>query len=726
MIKIKKKKSVCFKSININENNNDDNDNNKFNKEIIKNSKTENIKLLKLSKSLTNKKNKDGNLDKLKEEIKSSKINQTEEGNISIERDDTSQIKKNKLKKRPSKFSSLKNVSYERKLNNRLDLEENFIPNSNFSFMLNLDKMSFIPLYKKGKYEKESLNILKNEAMTKFKKYQIMKKYLKKNKIALSSDESSYEESESNEEENYSSLSSNISDSIEKKQNKQDLKLNEKSNEKNSQDEKNIKEEIKEHYYKVNGLNKIKLMIYDFEQEMVIDKGIKKDIKSEVENIIINYKLKIPCGIDEETNDPAYKINKYLLRYSSSELKKEKSSISNKNVTNIVITNQKNIDEKQEIYKRIEKALNNNKKEKLITRFIISTSFSLLVLLAIASFALYFILYKLNTLSNNLLLLIYSTNLRHYTNMGVYYVREIIILNMNGSKEDNLYNNFPNSQTRKDYIQNVTENLKEVFFYGHKYMELMMSTNLNLDKNNSFYLHLNPFITKITKGQFQNRNITSTLLVSIVQLYSFYYRIIISEDFQDPLLETFNFVYNAINTVGIGIEEVIKIYLSEIQIRRNQDIIFTGIIIVVIFFLYIGIYFVIKITYIQIMNRKKSYITVLHDISLSLIREMMIKCERYIRKINPNELLISEEKNDNIEDSISLSNNEENIIFNESIKKSNNKNILKNNIVKKNFKDISKNRVFRIKIIIILLLSFFYIFIILWKFINLINTIEVI
>ena len=35
-------------------------------------------------------------------------------------------------------------------------------------------------------------------------------------------------------------------------------------------------------------------MEYDYEQEMIVDKGVKKDIKSEVENIIINYKLKIP------------------------------------------------------------------------------------------------------------------------------------------------------------------------------------------------------------------------------------------------------------------------------------------------------------------------------------------------------------------------------------------------------------------------------------------------
>ena len=58
-------------------------------------------------------------------------------------------------------------------------------------------------------------------------------------------------------------------------------------------------------------------MLYDFEQEMVVDKGVKKDMKSEVENIIINYKLKIPIDMEKDLTDPSFKIKKYLLKHSN-------------------------------------------------------------------------------------------------------------------------------------------------------------------------------------------------------------------------------------------------------------------------------------------------------------------------------------------------------------------------------------------------------------------------
>ena len=52
-------------------------------------------------------------------------------------------------------------------------------------------------------------------------------------------------------------------------------------------------------------------MIFDFDQEMVIENP-QKENKSEVENIIINYKLKLPTSMDKDSNDPSIKVNKFL------------------------------------------------------------------------------------------------------------------------------------------------------------------------------------------------------------------------------------------------------------------------------------------------------------------------------------------------------------------------------------------------------------------------------
>ena len=87
-----------------------------------------------------------------------------------------------------------------------------------------------------------------------------------------------------------------------------------------------IKEDIYKEYYRVSGLNKIKFMIFDFEQEMIVETdNQKKENKSEVENIIINYKLKLPTVMNKDGNDPSIKVNKLLLKYSNKDIPKEKN-----------------------------------------------------------------------------------------------------------------------------------------------------------------------------------------------------------------------------------------------------------------------------------------------------------------------------------------------------------------------------------------------------------------
>ena len=44
-------------------------------------------------------------------------------------------------------------------------------------------------------------------------------------------------------------------------------------------------------------------MVFDFEQEMVVEKEGQKENKSEVENILLNNKLKLPTIMDKDGND---------------------------------------------------------------------------------------------------------------------------------------------------------------------------------------------------------------------------------------------------------------------------------------------------------------------------------------------------------------------------------------------------------------------------------------
>ena len=731
-----KKLNVAFKLIGPDVNDND-NDNEKNNEEVNNNDKENRKTFLKMSKSLKNQKKErdiklliEENIDNLEENNRKVSFNSEDHNNKEFERPGSFNLKKNILKKKPSRFASL-NESFSNNSNNKFFVGQNFIPVSSFSFLLDIDNMSFRPCFKKFKSEK-TLNFLKNEAMNKIKQYQIMKNNLKKRKISFSSNDSSFEETESNEdEENLSSVdssSSSISNKKEinqKKTIKKDDKIKEKEKEKNK--EKTIKTEIEGNYYRVNGLHKIKFMIYDFDQEMVIDKGMKKELKSEVENIIINYKLKIPTGMDKDTSDPSIKINKILSKYSNTELKKEKTSLKN---TNIDLISQKKNYKEQEMNKRIENALVKNDEEKAITRLFIFIIICSFLYLSATGYILYYILSTITIIKNNLLLIIYSTNIRHYTNMGIYYIREMSVLAIgNPSNSDNIYINFPNTENRTFYIEDITEKLKEVFFLGHSYIESMMEINLDLNNNNTYHLNTKPFNTKIKFDKFKLRNVTSTLTISLIQIYSFFYNLILYQDFSYNNEEVYNFMYNSINNVGIGIEDLVKIYLSEIKIRKDYYIIVSIVLLCISFIFEIIIYIISNIIYIGIIHRKESYISIFYCINLSFIKASMLKCEQFVNKLNPNELLINSEQNNELnDDSISFSNLDDEYILHKKVnKKNNNKNKKLNNRKEKKikYKEISNMRVFKIKLIAILLISFSIVVMIIWNFIDMVIEAEI-
>jgi hypothetical protein len=111
--------------------------------------------------------------------------------------------------------------------------------------------------------------------------------------------------------------------------------------------------------------------------------------------------------------------------------------------------------------------------------------------------------------------------------MGIYYIREMTVLNLNSSNI--VYQNFPSFNNRTLYIQNISDNLKETYFLGHHYMETMMGIHLDLSPNNSYHLNTKPFKTEIDYDINKTRIMTSSLSISIVQIYSYFYNLILSD-----------------------------------------------------------------------------------------------------------------------------------------------------------------------------------------------------
>ena len=165
--------------------------------------------------------------------------------------------------KHSNRFKSLKSQ-------NLID-SKNYIPNSNFNFIIDLESHSYRPSFKLNKINK-ALSILKNEAIAKLNQFQKIREKKDDQQIEFSSFYSSDEESESSEDEDsYSEHESSLNTNIKKKT---QIEKERPDNRKQTQIEKErirnmnkLKEEIDGNYYKIEGINKIKFMIYDLNRK---------------------------------------------------------------------------------------------------------------------------------------------------------------------------------------------------------------------------------------------------------------------------------------------------------------------------------------------------------------------------------------------------------------------------------------------------------------------------
>ena len=641
---------------NKNENNNNVND--KIKKDKIKYSKSQK-KIMKMPKSL--------DIDIIQNQNKGNIVGLIESKIKNILNED-SHNKNSPIKK--CSFKNLQtNLSLFGKNSNKdaiSELSMDFVPDSDFNFSFDVNLISFKPSHTLLN-EKVFAEILKIEAQ---KKININNKSEKPKNEDSSYNSSSIEE-ESNENEEYSKIFSGSEKSISKK-----------LAEKKKKDE-NIKKEID--YYHVNGLNKIKLMIFDFEQEMVIENKNQKENKSKVENIILNYKLKLSTSLDKDSNDPSIKINKLLSKYSNKQLNKDKliqiDSTSQ-------IQNKEKIKKQKKLYSQIKSGLNKNEKRKSIIFYGFICLFLNLILLGFGGVSLYFILSKLEEFKGNLSILVYASLLRHYTNLGVYHTRMYTLVKINISEEDgnfSYYNNYDIEKNRTKYIKDLFDKLQKDFFLGSQYLEKVVAVNLKINKNNEDKLYSKSFKNILMEGEFIKRNVSSSYMVGISQIYShFYYLISNIEEYDYNSPEVLNFILNVLNNGEIILKEIIEIYTNEIELKKRNHIKLSYIILGIYLFLLALMFFIIKITYAHILFKRDNYITTFYQINLSFIRTSILKCEKFLNHLNPNEFILNKDKKKDIMDNTTSISNYD--ISNNQIDKEIENKIYQSNIRKRNTK----------------------------------------
>ena len=588
-----------------------------------------------------------------------------------------------------------------------------YIPECNFNFMLDISLMSYLPSNSINNNLKLN-EILKNEAINiiniiqknKKKKDDSSSSILSKEKSSNIEeeieDEDEEEEEDSNEEEDeYENNLIFKKEELKTNKNKRKTLINENFN-------KNY-----EGYYKVN-LNNIKFMIYDFNQEMLIE-NFKEGNKYKIESIINEYKLRANINITEDYN---YNFHNFVKdkKDKNEDINKEKQ----KNKL-IEINDNKKIND-QEYENEIINALSKKDEQRTIINFYFAAFFSLILFLLMNILCIYYLILKYLELKENMILFIYSINLKYYNNYNIYFLRELSLYQIVFTKVSNsTYINVPAKNKNESFIK-LYDIANKTFGLYNSILEASLCSNLVLSKNANFTLNEMKYIYEIIYNN-QISKVESTLSVSLIQITAIYCNLLSTSSFNLYNTEIFNYIHNGMNSLGNAFEILIDLYMLELK-EKEKKILYNIIFIIIYNIInYIIIFFITNITYIAIVKKKMSYFSVFYGIKISLIKSTIKKCEIFINKINQDDF----EKTGNINDDEDESNNIISL-FNTKMKiieERTNKNISKNikkSIKIKKKKDFDKKaRFFQILFIIFLLLSFIYLSIIIITYTLLIN-----
>ncbi len=239
-----------------------------------------------------------------------------------------------------------------------------------------------------------------------------------------------------------------------------------------------------------------------------------------------------------------------------------------------------------------------------------------------------------------------ATNLRYSLALGVYYIRELTLVNM--VNEIKNYTNIP-SYSPNLFLAYLDTKIFSLFQDSHSYMDSIIGSPLKFSENTTQILNNQLFHLQSLNHNYSLINIATSVMVSMVQINSaFYYVSSHSPNITQQSDDVFNFIFNSMNIVGQNMKTQVELFIKEMKIKK-KNLTANIIVIYIIFFLFnISIYFVITCSYISIAKRKASYISVFSGIGLGLIKISMAKCEKFINKISRNEEnFLFKKKNEN-------------------------------------------------------------------------------
>ena len=598
-----------------------------------------------------------------------------------------------------------------------LTITGEYVPSYSSHFMIDLGNMSFIQVTKNGDPLKY-LEILKKEANDKINIY--------KEKLQLTSQDSensneseedeSDDDSDSNSEnssdgnslyENIRKQSSMSNTTDQKSINKTPSKIHKKNtkndfqnkNENNNDTSMNKgvnkklqnKNNIINNFYKVK-LNNIHYMIYDFYKDMIVE-GNKNEIVSKVEAIMTDTKNMESINFEKDERFS------FIKSFRNKNKKNTKEIKDIKNIENVRNNQTNNINEEKLFKKKIHEALNKHKDEVPIIKLKIFIFISYFVFVLLAILILLFSFSNISKTNKYLNLIKCIICIRHCSQISVYYLREMTLLNfvvdeIKGGKYTNFVANYDFKEVYKTLIK---EQILELFIENQSFMKTIYSSSLSFSKNSNKIL--SEIKIKVKMSNNPKLEVEYDIITFLVQYNSAFYNLASSTtDINQNHTDLSNYIYNNLNEYKRGFLLLMKIFQNEIKESLNNIIrlvIILGLIVLIFFFL---MYILVIKNFFSSIKKRGNYMKVFYGINENILKNLIESCENLMNKLKS-----SEEQRYNEEETLNES-NEEKINLDENKKK---QNLSQNNNLNYDIENIDNIKASKIGIIFIIIYTIF-------------------
>ena len=377
-------------------------------------------------------------------------------------------------------------------------------------------------------------------------------------------------------------------------------------------------------YYKVN-LSSIRLMIYDFNKDMLIE-GNKNEINFKIENIIINSKKQneiINIGKDEKYPFISFKVNK-------NEKNNKNKKIENNNIISTI--NQNKINEENILSRKINDAINNERNEDEVNLLCIYALISFIIMII---FGLLFIIICFrfyNRIKEIIKIVKNIVDIKYCNTFSIYCLRELTLLNFNFTITGGVYNKFP-GKDREKYKSLIKSKFEDYFLETQSNIMKILSSTFSPSKNTDRNLTETLFFSQYFLG-FKMGFIEADLLTTLVQYNAAFYNLATTyKPIYQSHSDMFNFMHNSFNNYTRILDFLLNQYDEELKVENKNILFFFISFTILVLILYIIICIIIIKSFIAIAQIRINYLKVFYGINSNSIKNLMIDCEKIMNKI---------------------------------------------------------------------------------------------